>query len=225
MAPGTLGAGPLRHGKGRSAVISGGSFVKRFAVLDGLAGRRLRAERLRLARELHDGLAQELALIALFVEHGETHAGALEGAAERALEECRHMIESLRGQVRRESNDSFADALTTLARREGVAIDTCLRVDAELDPNVQFELLRIVAESVRNAVHHGGATRIAVDLGEDGGELVLRVTDNGSGFDATSVPSTRYGLVGMRERAEQLGGALTVSSGERGTKVELALGS
>jgi signal transduction histidine kinase len=222
--PGGSGAGPLRHGKGGLRIFGGGVF-KRFVVLDRLAERRLRAERLRLARELHDGLAQELALIALFLDHGETHDGALEGAAGRALDECRQMIAALRGQTRLEANGSLADALATLARRERVAIEAQLRVGTELDPQVQFELLRIVTEAVRNAVRHGGATRVEVDLGEDGGELVLRVTDNGSGFDAAGTSAARYGLVGMRERAERLGGALTVSSGDRGTEVELALGS
>jgi signal transduction histidine kinase len=206
--------------------IFGGTGFRRFEVLDRLAERRVRAERLQLARELHDGLAQELALIALLADPGAaTHPpGALEAATARALGECRQMIEMLRGNGCPDSGASFADALATLAARVGVAIETRVDAELEIEPQAQFELLRIVTESVRNAVHHGGATRIEVEVVESAGELVLRVADNGSGFDPELIPGRRYGLVGMRERAERLGGALTVSAGDGGTQVELALG-
>lgn len=189
-----------------------------------LAEQRVRAERLRLARELHDGLAQELALIALLASQEESDAaGAIEAAAVRGLDECRQMIETLRGESPPGSDCSLAEALRALAAREGVAIDIRVLGHVELDAQVRFELLRIVTESVRNAVRHGAATRVEVELTEDGGEVVLRVSDNGSGFDLDQVVTGRYGLLGMRERAHGVGGALTVSSSNGGTRVELAL--
>jgi len=189
-----------------------------------LAERRVRAERLRLARELHDGVAQELALIALLAGHEEGQAAsAIEAAAVRGLDECRQMIATLRGESPPGLNGGLAEALRALGAREGIAIDIRVSAHVELDAQARFELLRIVTESVRNAVRHGAATRVEVELAEDGGELVLRISDNGSGFDLDQVVTGRYGLVGMRERAQGLGGALTVSSSNGGTRVELAL--
>jgi signal transduction histidine kinase len=189
-----------------------------------LAGQHVREERLRLARELHDGVAQELALIALLAGRaaGE-EAAAIDAAAARALDECRLTIAALRGDPAPASNGALVAALDGLAAREGIAIEALLGDAVEFSSEEQFDLLRVIAESVRNAVHHGGATRVTVQIVQEDGSLVLRVSDNGSGFDTEQVRPGRYGLVGMRERAQALGGALTVSSCAAGTRVELAL--
>jgi signal transduction histidine kinase len=77
---------------------------------------------------------------------------------------------------------------------------------------------------VLNAMRHAAARRIVVRLTRLGGGIRLRVEDDGTGFEPTEVPSDRFGLVGMRERARLLGGTLTVESGpDAGTAIEVAI--
>jgi signal transduction histidine kinase len=92
-------------------------------------------------------------------------------------------------------------------------------------PAAEAELLRIGTEAVSNAVRHGGAHRIEVELGVTRRLAVLQVRDDGSGFDprrvAVAVDGSGFGLTGMRERAERLGGRLTVvSTPGEGTCIE-----
>src|SRR6185503_13190966 len=93
-----------------------------------------------------------------------------------------------------------------------------------VSPDVERELLRIGQEAINNAIHHGRATRIRVDLRHESGRVRLRVSDNGCGFDGPSALSDvagHYGVVGMRERAARRGGALVLTSTpQRGTLVD-----
>jgi signal transduction histidine kinase len=95
---------------------------------------------------------------------------------------------------------------------------------ADLDPAVSQEVLRVVAEALENVHRHAGARRVVVDLDGAGDAVSVRVGDDGTGFDPAAVPARRFGVVGMRERAEGLGGTLDVHStrGE-GTLVTLRI--
>jgi signal transduction histidine kinase len=184
-------------------------------------------ERRRLARELHDGVAQELAFI-------RRRAGRLaelpEGieilsAAERALDDSRRAIEAL--------SPSASEPLRVALERHGarLALECDLEVQVnsrcatEVAPGVRAELLRIVAEAVRNAAHHGSARHVRVDL--VGPPLSVRVIDDGSGFvsgASSGLGVAGYGLIAMRERAELVGGRLSLESVPgAGTLVQVVL--
>jgi signal transduction histidine kinase len=88
---------------------------------------------------------------------------------------------------------------------------------------VETNLLRIGQEAINNAVKHAGANRIDVGLNFDVRNVRLSVRDNGRGFDpAGQVADGHFGLIGMRERAEQIGGQLSINSGlDRGTEIAI----
>jgi len=85
-------------------------------------------------------------------------------------------------------------------------------------------LYRIAQQAIANLVRHAGAGHAFVWLMQEPGRLRLRIEDDGAGFDASAVPSERFGLVGMSERARLLGGTLTVeSSPGAGTAIDVAI--
>jgi signal transduction histidine kinase len=189
-------------------------------------------ERRALARDLHDGLAQELAYLvsqtqtrdALLAPQGWRRQ--LQSAAERALAESRRSIHAL-------VSDSAAPFATDLRRTATEVIDGAssridLVTDADLantcfPPNDQESVLRIVREALTNAVRHGHATRITIAM-TGPGQRTLRVCDNGTGFDTAAVSGGRhgFGLISMRERANSLGASLTIDSAPgAGTTLEI----
>ena len=188
-------------------------------------------ERRRLARELHDGLAQELSFLVtqtrlLSVRHGRLEGlDALEDTSRRALDESRLAIGALARPGDEPLDVALESAVADLAERMGTSVRLRLSPGVEVEPPTRDALLRIVREAMTNAVRHGGATAVSVEL-EAGSGLRLRVVDDGPGFvvdDAAGAPAG-FGLVSMRERAEALGGRLTVASRPgQGTRVELVL--
>ena len=100
-----------------------------------------------------------------------------------------------------------------------------MRVQTDVAPEVRAEIFRIVAEAVRNAAHHGGARHVRVELG--GSPLHVRVIDDGCGFrdgSSSGLGVAGYGLIAMRERAEQVGGQFNVESVRgAGTLVQVVL--
>ncbi len=185
-------------------------------------------ERRRLARDLHDGLAQELAFI---VTHVQTPAAEqapaawlqqLRNAAERALAESRRAIDTLISDAPAPLQADLDRAVQDIAERTGAHVD--FDVDADIPVEQHETLVRIVREAVTNATRHGQASHISVTFA-DGEHPVLQVRDNGNGFDPAVIakPNNGFGLVSMRERAEALGATLAVSSTPgKGTIVEVA---
>ena len=185
-------------------------------------------ERRRLARELHDGLAQELAFInlqsqRLQLQGGGSETSQLVEASQRALHESRQAIEALS----RRSDEPFGVTVCKVAEQLTGRAGARLRLDVDagvdVPPDVRDELLRIVREAVTNGVRHAEADEIAVVLSNGDGRVRLCISDNGRGFDAGR-DGAGFGLVSMRERAAALGGALEIRSrlGE-GTEVEIVL--
>lgn len=188
-------------------------------------------ERRRLAREIHDGLAQDLAFIvqqagALATRNGAPQAlGEIATAARRALDESRGVIAALV----RPTDEPLAQALERVADeaagRWGATVQTRAVEGLELPAPAREALLRIVGEAVTNAARHGQAREIRLELDEQP-RLQLRIVDDGVGFDPASLDSLvgRHGIMGMRERAEQIGGQLLVGSrpGE-GTEIVVLL--
>jgi signal transduction histidine kinase len=188
-------------------------------------------ERRRLARELHDGLAQDLWFLVtqtrlLALRHGELNGlAALEQTSQRALEESRLAIGALARPGSEPLDAALEAVVADLSDRLGTSVRLHVGGNVAVEPATRDALVRIVREAITNAIRHGGATTVSVEL-EGGAGLRLRVVDDGRGFEVDGPAPRRsgFGLVSMRERAEALGGRLTVASrpGE-GTHVELVL--
>ena len=188
-------------------------------------------ERRRVARDLHDGLAQELAFIASSTKRlglrgtDNTMVKAVASAAERALDESRRAIAALTNPDTPPFEVALAEMTEEVAGRTGVRVTLQLTSGIELPAGTREELLRIAREAVNNAARHGDPKTITVHL-SNGKQLNLRIADDGKGFDLgrTSAATTGFGLVSMRERAEALGGHLHIESHPgMGTEVNLML--
>ena len=179
-------------------------------------------ERRRIARDLHDGLAQDLAFI---VRRARTvdDDGELAAAAERALAESRRAITALRLPSSEPLDVTLAAALDGLATRVGTRLVLDLAPVSGVSSDQREALIAIAHEAVANAGRHASAGVVRVELSEDG-HVHLRVCDDGVGFETRKVRGDRYGIAGMRERAEAIGASFHLSSsvGE-GTEVEVVL--
>lgn len=187
-------------------------------------------ERGRVARELHDGVAQELVHVLgqarrLHAQRPGPDTERLLGAAERALDESRTAISTLRAPLDEPLHVALQRAAGELGRRLELDVDVRVAPTVEVEPPVREAVLRIVGEALANAARHGGAHHAAVEL-RDGAHPRLTVRDDGCGFDPAveRIPSGSFGLVSMRERAESFGGWLSVRSAPgSGTEIEVAL--
>lgn len=184
-------------------------------------------ERRRFVRDLHDGLAQELAFIATASarlasrDSSARELDMLGAASRRAMDESRMLIETLAADPA-PLRDALARAAGEVAERAGIGLEVRVAPDVEVDPRTQEALARIVREAANNAARHGGAGTIRLEV-TAAGALRVRIADDGRGFD-TAGAATGFGLVSMRERAEAVGGRLEVRSrpGE-GTEVEVEI--
>jgi signal transduction histidine kinase len=193
-------------------------------------------ERTRLARELHDGLAQDLWLAKL--RAGELVA--MEGlpaearrAAENAvaaidvgLDDAREAVAALRSSTHDESGfcNLVRRAVEDHGDRFGLRVEYSFDGDHEtrIAPRTQAEVLRIAQEAMSNVARHADASMVGVRLAIRNGRITLRVADNGRGFDSISMAGAGYGLSSMRERAALIGGRLRIASRpESGTLVIL----
>jgi signal transduction histidine kinase len=179
-------------------------------------------ERRRIARDLHDGLAQELAFIVRRVRALD-HEGELVAAAERALAESRLAIAALRRSPTEPLDVTLGAALDGLAARVGTRLVLDLAPVSGVTDDQREALVAIAHEAVANAARHADADVVRVEL-EQERDVRLVVRDDGVGFDPAGVGRGRFGIAGMRERADAIGASLRVSSrpGE-GTEVEVVL--
>jgi signal transduction histidine kinase len=187
------------------------------------------AERNRLALELHDAVSQKLFSLVLTAEAAGTlldrdddapaaraQLAKVQESARSALDELRSLIFELRPP------DLARDGLCGALRKHvevvrpllPQAIEVDLEDDLEVEPARAREILRIAQEALANALRHAEAEHVWVRLGAEDGRLVLEVRDDGVGFDpdAAAVRSRRLGLTSMEERAQRLGGQLTLRS-------------
>ncbi|HWK28129.1 MAG TPA: ATP-binding protein [Solirubrobacter sp.] len=184
-------------------------------------------ERRRMARELHDGIAQELALIRRRATRlaSQPDGPAITAAADRALEDLRRVIEDLVPPALEPLDVALQRLGARLATECGVAVQVNVRVAADISTEVRAELSRIISEAVRNAARHGGARHVRVDLA--GTPLRVRIIDDGDGFREgahSGMGVSGYGLIAMRERAEQVGGTFSLESVRgAGTLVQVVL--
>ena len=194
-------------------------------------------ERNRVAREIHDTLSQSLSAISVQLELTRAHAGEITPSARNhlgsahklareALAEARDSIWNMRSHVLERGD--LADALEgiLLQMTEDTGITPNMQAEGvrrRLPPVVENNLLRVGQEAITNACKHAKPTRIDVTLAFDGRSVRLSVEDDGIGFQvgATQNRDRRsFGLVGIRERAELLGGTVEITSGiGQGTRV------
>ena len=189
-------------------------------------------ERRRIARDIHDSLAQDLAFIAARVRALERDPAAsvrldhLAIAATRALEHSRTTISTLTRPLDEPLDAALARNATEVAERHGGHADLHLQPGVVVPPATRESLVMILREAVANAMRHGRAGSVDVSLSQQSW-LRLRVTDDGRGFDAAARaarPDAGFGLQSMEERAQALGGGLVVRSAPgAGTTIEVAL--
>ncbi len=190
-------------------------------------------ERARFAREIHDGLAQDLWLAKLtaskLARHptmdadGRALCADLLRSIDAGLAEARTAVMAMR------SADKPTVTLSELIERQvnefsdrfGIRAECRLEDGLPIPPRVSFEILRVVQEALNNVRKHASARRILMTLDQRRTSVVLTVRDDGVGFDP-ALASEGYGRQSMSERAQSIGGRLTVASAKgRGTTVTL----
>jgi signal transduction histidine kinase/ligand-binding sensor domain-containing protein len=194
------------------------------------------AERSRLARDLHDSVTQSLYSLTLFSEAGlrQTQAGDTERAQEylnrlrdiglQALREMRLMVYQLRPLALEEGlAAALQQRLDAVERRAGVDARLVVEGECQLSPGMEQELYHVAQEALNNALKHANASTTRVHIRFQEGDVTLEVLDDGQGFDPQAASDAGgMGLLNMRERADKLGGVLTISSAPgAGTKVTL----
>jgi two-component system, NarL family, sensor kinase len=197
-------------------------------------------ERNRLAREIHDTLAQGLTAIALqletadaLLENNPTTDKARNALAQalqltRAnLEEARRSVLDLRAAPL--EGRPLAEALKGLvdewaSRRKVEAIFEIVGSPRPLPTRIETGLFRILQEALTNIGRHAQAQHVSIQLQMMPDQIRLLIDDDGRGFDAAQVGQARFGLIGMNERAKLLGGSLEVCSAEgQGTQLEVII--
>lgn len=195
-------------------------------------------EKIRLGRDLHDGIIQSLYAAGLTIEAARTVAKTDPLEADRRLAQCLQSLNQTIRDVRtyiiglapenlREAG--FAQALDAMIAELNAGRDVSyeLKLDEsatrQLSPEQSVEALQIAREAISNSLRHGEANRVTVRLQSGGGEVCLLVQDNGRGFDPTRRPSG-FGLNNMQARASRLGATVRVeSSAGKGTRVVFML--
>ena len=198
-------------------------------------------ERARLAREIHDTLAQgfvgissQLDAVAMCMPEESTPARSYLDMARRmarhSLTEARRSVMDLRASALEGQDLAAAIESGTRLWMAGSGVELAVEVmgpGAKLPEEMEQHLLRIAQEAVTNALKHAGASRIDVRLQLEARRIHLRIRDNGRGFDQQDVFSSRaghFGVIGMRERAERLGGELLLASNPgEGTEVQVTV--
>jgi signal transduction histidine kinase len=191
----------------------------------------LQAERVRIARELHDVLAHSLSQINVQAgvglhlmhkqpEQAEAALASIKSSSKDALDEVRSLLGMLRTEgPLGEGGDtdsvppvpepdlSRLSSLVESVRAQGLDVSLSCDVSSDTPTAVQLALYRIVQESLTNIVRHANASEANVSVGYDDGDYLVTIADNGVGIDDT-LDNEGRGLLGMRERADLLGGSL-----------------
>jgi len=201
------------------------------------------AERNRLAREIHDTLAQNLNAVSMQLELARNsarsgvvdammpHLGTAHQIVRTCLAEARESIWNMRSHVL--EHHDLIGALRTVAEQLSAGRNSRISARVEgrprrLAPMVENNLLRIGQEAVANALKHARASQIEITIHFEEPEIRLVIEDDGAGFEPVeaAAPGEHFGLRGMRERVAQMSGRLTVGrGGQGGTRVEVVVDS
>ena len=204
-------------------------------------------ERVRLARDLHDGVIQALSGAALRLESARQLLGADPAAAGRLIEETQDLLASEQRELRdfigdleperaggQERNESLAQRLDKLRQRIARHWDLGVELRAELPAEpiggeLAHQICRIVQEALINASRHGKASRATVDVRSDDRWLHVAVADDGCGFpfqgryDLATLAARKLGPVSLKQRVAALGGRLEITSTAAGARLDIEL--
>ena len=193
-------------------------------------------ERSRIAREIHDTLAQDFVGVSLQLETAVQMLSASDLAAateqinqtrilvREGLQDARQSIWELRANTTEDSLPTRLARLTERASRTGLAAETTVTgAYRRLDTKLESELLRIAQESLTNVIRHAAATSALLKLEYSTDTVTLSIVDDGTGFEPAEVQGEHYGLQGMRERAAGIRARFHIeSSRENGTRITVA---
>lgn len=182
--------------------------------------------------EIHDGLTQQITAALLFLESYQreqpdpTTLERCRAILEEALAESRRLIQGL--SPKKLDDEGIEAALAEFLTVPSVSLATVeLEVDAELpslSPWQRTTLFRFLQECITNARKHSEASKIAVSLHQQDGQLVGKVIDNGIGFDLETVKLVGYGMRSLQQKADLLSGELTIESAPgKGSEITLRL--
>lgn len=200
---------------------------------------RLRAvlnERSRLARDIHDTLAQSFAGIAFQLESSLADPQAVDvenvgialQMARQSRKEAHVIIAALRNLSTSEPFEKVIEKMLTPQLRAKHIRFTMTACDEmpEMSVDMETHILRISQEAIANILQHSGATDVSLTIDAVSDQLILTISDNGSGFDIATVGSTaegHFGIAGMKERAISIHGSLEIESGKEGTTIRLTV--
>lgn len=193
-------------------------------------------ERTRLARELHDSVSQQLFAASMMMT-------AINEANPKVYDDVKDQLAMVEKMIHQSQLEMRAlllhlrpAALKDKSLQEGITelLDELLeKVPMKLDANmgnftiergIEDHLFRIAQESISNTLRHAQATMLQVTLIEEDGIIIMRIIDNGVGFDIAAVRSSSYGLDNMRERAIEIGGTFkAISLPDQGTRIEVKI--
>ena len=190
-------------------------------------------ERNRLARDLHDSVKQQVFATAMQVgaarellpddpSHAEERLADAEQLARQAQQELNTLIRELRPAALENKGlvKALREYLADWTKQTGVQVDMRLIGERVIPLGIEQTLYRVVQEALANVTRHSGATSVVVHLTWESTRVILRIVDNGHGFDIPAVEGKGVGLESMRERVQESAGAFTVDSNESGTRIE-----
>jgi PAS domain S-box-containing protein len=196
------------------------------------------AERSRIARELHDDIGQQLALAISHLEAVTRRGQLVRNQTGASLREARQGLQELATSIHNLSHELHPAKLRLLGLGPTLGA-LCRRISAESGTDITFTseglssdlaedrvlcIFRVAQEALRNAVAHSGARSIGVHLSGTASQLILRITDDGAGFDPIASRSPGLGLLTMRERVELMGGRLSIETRRAGgTTIEASI--
>jgi two-component system, NarL family, nitrate/nitrite sensor histidine kinase NarX len=197
-----------------------------FSYANRLEYRISRQERFNLAREIHDGLAQNLAYLKIQtaqmlndfntgnMERLETSLSDSYQTISNAYMDVRREIDDLRFESDGDTRDWLKKIASGFQKETDIVVDVSrLSLDAKIPVAVQAQLIRIVQEALNNVRKHAQAENVAIIGDVHAGELVIEVSDDGRGFEPDQINTeSKFGLVGMRERTELVGGEFQITS-------------
>lgn len=185
-----------------------------------------------IARELHDGIAQELWLAKLKLSgvaaapdlgpQAQALTAETASVVDRALEQARTAVSSLRARsVGDPLDEALAETVAEFAEKSGIRAEVSGEIP-DVSPRVASEIIRIVGEALANVLKHADATVVRVSVRSEDGVTEFSVADNGKGYATAQARGTGYGVRGMRERAALIDGDIDiVSKPQDGTRVVL----
>jgi signal transduction histidine kinase len=185
-------------------------------------------QRLQLARELHDGVAQDLVALGYELDLLLATIGT-NSPARKGVRSLRFRVDELISKVRREmyqlrepNSESVQERLTKAAREICGDLKLHLQIaEFAIEANLGKEITAMANELLRNSVHHSRGSEIELHLSQVENHTYLEVRDNGDG--GATLDSSRLGLIGIKERTELLGGTFFYTSDRSGTRVAITL--